>query len=522
MKRFIFSLLTILPLISHSQDLKFILPEGSKTDVLTKAGEVTTPYYYRISSQGKSYIVLDNKLCMNFNDTTAPILSFHNFPELTDILFCDSSSYIVSDSSSIYYYDEEYNFFVKLVDSQMHNICFSVSNTGIYYYDKDNGKELYFYQYSDTSSIKVCQFATPITSVAPLGSLCFVAYGKKICMINENSEYTRLFESSSTITSLAVHSSGMLFYGTSEGLFYFDNNDRQYQITDLGVQDLLIDGENMFVIFFDGSSIKITSISEFYNITEEYEKQQKNKNIAELYKNGNDLVKLITTKDEIDLTDVGLTTIPSMGIFMLAGNQMFPLSEEDTILSLTFPDYMYIDDIFWSDYDFDFVVKSGFDVYKMDDYSEPALSFDSENYSIFPWDSARVFIAIQHSDSSSLFFGSLKFGRVKRLLTIKEHIIYVYAIGTDTFVVTTENIYLFDDKNKKCVRMLNFWAPVHTAVMTNKGLLFATDEEICLLKDIDTFATLFEGSCLKLLYDYKYLYILTSDYDLYSIDLSQL
>lgn len=234
---------------------------------------------------------------------------------------------------------------------------------------------------------------------------------------------------------------------------------------------------------------------------------------------------VITTKDEIDLTDISLATITGMGIFMLAGNQMFPLSEEDTILSLTFPDYMYIDDIFWSDYDFDFVVKSGFDVYKMDDYSEPALSFDSENYSIFPWDSARVFIAIQHSDSSSLFFGSLKLGRtggIRRLLTINEHIIYVYAFGTDTFVVTTENIYLFDRKNKKCVRMLNFWAPVHTAVMTKLGLMFATDEEICLLKDIDTFATLFEESCLKLLYDYKYLYILTSDYDLYSIDLSQL
>ena len=229
---------------------------------------------------------------------------------------------------------------------------------------------------------------------------------------------------------------------------------------------------------------------------------------------------VITTKDNLDLTNINLATIPGMGIFMLAGNQMFPLSDNDTIFSLTFPDYIYIDDIFWSGNDF--VVKSGFDVYKMDDYSNPALSFDSENYSIFPWDSTRVFIAIQHSDSCSLFLGSLKFGRVKRLLTIKEHIIYVYAIGTDTFVVTTENIYLFDDKNKKCVRMLNFWAPVHTAVMTNKGLLFATDEEICRLRDIDIYATLFEGSCLKLLYDYKYLYILTSDYDLYGIDFSKL
>ena len=508
----------MLPLITYGQDLKFILPEGSKTDVLTRAGEVTTPYYYRISSQGESYIVLDNKLCMNFNDTTAPILSFHNFPELTDILFCDSSSYIVSDSSSIYYYDEEYNFFVKLVDSQMHNICFRVSNTGIYYYDKDNGKELYFYQYSDTSSIKVCQFATPIASVAPLGSLCFVAYGKKTCMINENSEYTRLFETSSTITSLVAHSSGMLFYGTSDGLFYFDNNDRQYQIADLGVQDLLIDGENVFVIFVDGSSIKITGISGFYNITEEYEKQQKSKNIVELYKNGNDFVKLITAKDEIDLTDVSLAAIPGMGIFMLAGNQMFPLSDDDTILSLTFPDYMYIDDIFWSGNDF--IVKSLFDVYRMEDYSEPAMTFNGEFYSIYPWDTTKIFITIQHSDSSSLFYGFLENGHVSKLLTINEHIIYVTALGNDTFVVTTENIYLFD--KKECIRCLNFWAPVHTAVMTKLGLMFATDEEICLLKDIDTFATLFEESCLKLLYDYKYLYILTSDYDLYSIDLSQL
>lgn len=237
-----------------------------------------------------------------------------------------------------------------------------------------------------------------------------------------------------------------------------------------------------------------------------------------IYAQENDFVKLVSSGVDINLADVNITTFPGLGIYMLAGNQMFPLSEEDTILSLTFPDYMYIDDILWSGNDF--IVKSLFDVYRMEDYSEPAMTFDGEFYSIYPWDTAKIFITIQHSDSSSLFYGFLENGHVSKLLTINEHIIYVTAIGDDTFVVTTENIYLFD--KKECIRCLNFWAPVHTAVMTNKGLLFATDEEICLLKDIDTFATLFEGSCLKLLYDYKYLYILTSDYDLYGIDFSQL
>lgn len=237
-----------------------------------------------------------------------------------------------------------------------------------------------------------------------------------------------------------------------------------------------------------------------------------------IYAQENDFVKLVSSGVDINLADVNITTFPGLGIYMLAGNQLYPLAEGDTISSITFPENMFVDDVIWSGNDW--VVKSRFEVYKMENYSEPAMTFNGESYSIYPWDSVRIFITIQHTDSSSLFLGRLDIGVVSRLLTLKEHIIYVVAVSKGTFVVTTENIYLFEDK--KCVRMLNFWAPVHTAVMTKLGLMFATDEEICLLKDIDTFATLFEESCLKLLYDYKYLYILTSDYDLYSIDLSQL
>ena len=237
-----------------------------------------------------------------------------------------------------------------------------------------------------------------------------------------------------------------------------------------------------------------------------------------LYSQDNDFVKLIVSKDDINLSNANVAVVPSIGVCALFGNKVFPLSNDKTILSMTFPDYIYIDDMFWSGYDF--IVKSMSDVYFMSDCSAPIMTFDTDEYSIFPWDSTRIFITIHHGDSSSLFLGSLLFGKAKRLLTINEHIIYVSASGDDTFVVTTESIYLFN--KEKCERYFNFWSPVHTAVMTRLGLMFATDEEICLLKDIDTFATLFEGSCLKLLYDYKYLYILTSDYDLYSIDLSQL
>ena len=69
---------------------------------------------------------------------------------------------------------------------------------------------------------------------------------------------------------------------------------------------------------------------------------------------------------------------------------------------------------------------------------------------------------------------------------------------------------------------MDFWKPVHTAIMTSKGLFFATDEEICLLTGVDKFILLFDSGCQQLLYDSKDLYILTNEFNLVKCDMEML
>ena len=117
-------------------------------------------------------------------------------------------------------------------------------------------------------------------------------------------------------------------------------------------------------------------------------------------------------------------------------------------------------------------------------------------------------------------YGNLKLKRAKRLIAFNEEVVYVTALGEATMIVTTENIYLFTDK--ECIRYMDFWKPVHTAIMTSKGLLFASDEEICLLTGVDNFILLFDIGCQQLLYDSKDLYILTNDFNLMKCDMEML
>lgn len=86
-------------------------------------------------------------------------------------------------------------------------------------------------------------------------------------------------------------------------------------------------------------------------------------------------------------------------------------------------------------------------------------------------------------------------------------------------VVTTENVYLFTEK--ECKRYLNFWAPVHSAVMTSRGLVFATEDMVCLLAGEGMFVPLFEAKTRQLLYDYKELFLLLDNGDLWAFDIDK-
>lgn len=238
--------------------------------------------------------------------------------------------------------------------------------------------------------------------------------------------------------------------------------------------------------------------------------------LTKTYAQDTSFLQVVTTHDEIDLSDIDLVAIPTKGPYILAGNQLSSLMENSDLADIVFPDSIVIDDIVWSGNSF--IVKSGYAIYSLDNISVPLMDFDTPDFDIYPLDDRRIYIVSHQGSTCHLFLANLKVKRAKRLFTTKENIVDVSQLGVATIVTTEDNIYLFNDK--ECIRYLNLWAPIKTAVMTDRGLAFATDNEICLLMGVDKFLLLFEAQTKELLCDSKHLYIQLKEGDLLRCDLS--
>lgn len=229
------------------------------------------------------------------------------------------------------------------------------------------------------------------------------------------------------------------------------------------------------------------------------------------------LLRQVASHEELDLREVGLLAMPSQGVFMKVRNVLVSVDDGIEMARVTFPDSIYVDEIIWTGEDM--LLKAGYEVYLWSNLDEPQMDFDTEDYEVFSWNEKKIFIVCHTLDSSLLYAGYIKHRKVKPLLKIDEDIISVSAVGNATLVVTTENIYLFTEK--KCKLYLNFFAPVQSAVMTSKGLVFATEDMVCLLVGEGTFVPLFEAKTQQLLYDYKELYMLLDNGDLWAFDIDK-
>lgn len=241
-------------------------------------------------------------------------------------------------------------------------------------------------------------------------------------------------------------------------------------------------------------------------------------NIFTVQSQSDTILRQVSSHEELDLREVGLMTMPSQGVFLKVGNELVSVDETIEMARISFPDSILVDDVIWMGEDL--LLKAGYEIYYWGEFDEPQMEFDTEDYEVFPRDEKSVFIVCHRRDSSLLFTGHPTHRKVKRLLKIEEDIICVAAIEKATLVVTTENAYLFTEK--ECKRYLNFWAPVHSAVMTSQGLVFATDDMVCLLIGEGAFTPLFEAKTRQLLYDYKELYMLLDNGDLWAFDIDNL
>lgn len=221
----------------------------------------------------------------------------------------------------------------------------------------------------------------------------------------------------------------------------------------------------------------------------------------------------IVNHNDLDLRYENLVVMPTMGVYLADENRLESLSDRKAS-SFMFPEGMVVDDLVWVDTDF--VVKSYNNLYWMRDLSKPLQSFDDASFLVFPRDEKSIYIVLHHGDNSSLFFFNVKVKGMKRLVTVPGWVVSVAGNEKATMIVTEMAAWMFADG--KCVPYMSFWPMARSAVMTNKGLVCVTDDELLLMLAPYKYDILEKGKFEKVLYDHRNIYVVTGDGDLLKIE----
>lgn len=285
MRKIILLLLLVEVIQSFAQNINCLLPEGTELDILAKKGELIHPSSLRIGPNGQLYMIVDG-LCINYYKPNSNVLAFPSGFQLNDIYWLENEDCLFSDSSSVYYRVEASDSVFRILHTDMTPLCFKPSRKGIYFYKK-GGNELHFLSYSNSEAKRICNFASPITDIETLANDCYVAFGNTVGVIIDNMNYVPLFKIGTSVNSIATTIDGVLFYGTSEGLFYYDDVERQFQICNFGVQELLTNKNDLYIIFLDNSLACIHGVTAYSDIAKQLSKKEDNLLDKILLKNNN-------------------------------------------------------------------------------------------------------------------------------------------------------------------------------------------------------------------------------------------
>lgn len=220
----------------------------------------------------------------------------------------------------------------------------------------------------------------------------------------------------------------------------------------------------------------------------------------------------VVSHEKLDMRYEKLVAIPTLGIFDVVGNELRDVSGQSSAI-LTFPDWMVIDDIVWTGKEF--IVKSYNRLYKMDDLSKSLHSFDDTTFMVFPRDEKSVYLALRHGNSSSIFLFYTKFKTMKRLVSVPGWVVAVAGADKATMVVTDEAAWIFT--KDRCVPYMNFNFIINDAVLTNKGLVCASDKNLILVTGPEKYEILARGNFDRVLYDTDNLYLVTGEGDMLKI-----
>lgn len=234
--------------------------------------------------------------------------------------------------------------------------------------------------------------------------------------------------------------------------------------------------------------------------------------------NADDLVSVLYYPDSISFTSEQLVQMRD-GIYVSNRTYLTSLEHGEKSYDLTAHIKNEISDIIATN-EGD-IIRVGKNFYLLNDTLTRLMSFEKKDVRMYPFYNDYFFISYKESGSCYLCKANSKNGQTTSELNLTENIVSV-AHGGGNLFITTEDYVLMFGSDGTCKKLLSAWEPFRYSVITGCGLLVGTDNNICLVTDVETFIPLIKLGCKKMFYYEDYLYIYTTDNALLKINFKEL
>ena len=216
-------------------------------------------------------------------------------------------------------------------------------------------------------------------------------------------------------------------------------------------------------------------------------------------------VNVLSTPEELDLSNDKLCVLPGKGLFVISGNTVFSLEGKSEISRIELLDtseishFMFLKDRF--------IYKAKNKICSYMDKAKVEYQFENENFEYYPSREDSLFIVRTEKDTSYVYGLKLGEDALKPILCIPDSIIGVYGSVNNLTLATKSRIYGYT--NQKPEILFSTVEDIRSIIFTPFGILFCSPEGLFRVISINQYLALASGGIKQLLYDGEIIYALT-------------
>lgn len=253
-----------------------LFPDESTYDKVFSSTTFDEPYFLCLGPKGELQVVSEGiAVCINDSTATSYILPLTE--GLTNAHWIDENNVLLSSGNTIYFFNINDGYLRPVAHVDSGEVAFKMGKSKLYYYNAGS-KIINSITFNDTS-------ISPISFVVDneISSLaideednCILATGNKIFAITEDLELFPIWKSKKDILSIEIGQNGELYYGTIDGIFYLDNKYNNFKILDKGAKQIVCHEDNLYMVFCDKSTARISNISNLSTVIKEVTQNKRN------------------------------------------------------------------------------------------------------------------------------------------------------------------------------------------------------------------------------------------------------